>query len=201
MNKKYIKIGIIFIGVIIILFIIKIIININTPNKIVNYIESSGYKLNSAGIYEKRNSSITKEDYDYYVKIGTNASYSIDTFDQTNFQIIRNSFEYEDGLESNLIATFDYTNNNLIYTYRITKNGVNVIYRGDYKNDKFACSKELSAGVVLGDNETIICKKIEISILRFNLESRTFFKNADMARYMEKQREKGRVDHEEKETK
>ncbi len=197
-KNKYIKILIIFISIIILLFIIKIIINGNTRDNIKNYIESNGYILNSDNIYEKRNSSLTKEDYDYYVKLGSDASYSIDTFDQNNFWIIRNTYEYIDNLESNLIATFDYKNNSLIYTYRITKDNVNVIYRGNYNNDNFTCDKELSSGVVLNENGEIICKKIEISILKFNLESRTFFKNADMGVYMSKQKEKGKGDHEEK---
>ena len=196
-DNKYVKIGVIFVGIVIVLAIIRAIINGNIDSKIVKYIEQNGYKLNSDNVYEKYSSG-SEEEYNKNVSKGISASYSIDTFDQENFQITRDTYEYDSGLTSNLIATYDYTDSSLIYTYRVTDNNVNVIYMGDYNNDKFTCGKELSAGVVLSDSEKLICDKIEISILRFNLESRTFFKNADFASYMKKHRESWKVEHEER---
>lgn len=185
--NKYIKIGIIIVIVTIIALIIKMFLTGNTEDKIFDYIENQGYTLNENGLYEKNINNLTEEDYNYYVSLNTNIDYGKDTFDPKNFQIIRNSFEYQDKLTSNLIATYDYTNSTLIYTYRIMGDNLNVIYRGDYNNQKFNCTKELASGVVLNKSDDLICKKVEISILKFNLEATTFFKNANFDKYLKKQ--------------
>ncbi len=199
LKNKYVKIGIVFILIVIVFAIIKVIINSNIDDKILKYIEQNGYKLNNDGMYEKYSNG-SEDEYNNNVSKGVNSTYSKDVFDQYNYQITRDTYEYNQGLTSNLIATFDYTDSSLIYTYRINDNSgnINVIYMGDYNDDKFTCSKELSAGVVLSDDEKVICDKIEISILRFNLESRTFFKNADFATYMKKHQDSWSVEHEER---
>ena len=183
MNKKYIKIGIIFIVVVIILLVIKVVLKNNTKDSLIDYVISHGYTLNQDGLYEKYNSSLTKDDFDYYVSINKEVEYTKDTFDSYNFQMIRDSFEYKDKLTSNLIATYDYKDSTLIYTYRVTGDNVNVLYMGDYNNQKFTCEKGVSSGVLL-NSDTLMCQKIELSIMKYDLEARTFFKNANLANYM-----------------
>lgn len=188
-KQKYIKFGIIFLIILIIGLVVKFVFESQTKDKIFDYVEQEGYVLNQYGLYEKTSSVMTKEDYDYYVSSNQKAEYTKDTFDPANFQMIRNTYEYQDKLTSNLVATYDYKDKTLIYTYRVEGDNVNIVYMGNYNQDKFTCEKGVSVGVNI-NSDTVVCKKIELSILNFNLESLTFFKNANLANYMAKQEDK-----------
>ena len=192
-DKKTLKLLIIFGISLIVIWLLILIIKKPTGEKIEEYVLSNGYTLVEDGIYEKVTSSIKKEDYDTYVRLNKNAEYSVNKFDKYNFELSKETYEFDDGITSYLLENYDYKNNLLDYNYRITSSSINVIFRGDYdiSTKEFTCQKELSYGVSLSNTEKVICDKVKLNVLAFMTYADGFFKNAAFDKYM-----KNHVDNE-----
>ncbi len=187
--KKYSKIIIIFTIILIAIIVLKFITNVPVPTKISNYLVENGYIKNN-DLFSKQISDLSLNEYQYYVSKNIPATYSINYFSIGNFRLTKNLDNYQDKITTSLTEIYDYKDNSLTYTYRITSNDVNAIFKGEYKetNKEFICQKEFAYGVITNSFQNTICEGIELQVSNFSLEAKLLFKNATFINYMKKQK-------------
>ena len=126
--NKYLKYGIIFVIVIIVLYLVNYFLTNDTNEDIKKYLISTGYK----------------EDVDNSLYKSINNS-TMDSFNLADYTLMRRIEENEDDVSSLYNGTFSFKNDQLIYNYRIEYgNNINILYRGNYDGDTFNCDKEFS---------------------------------------------------------
>ena len=161
---------IIIIVIIISLILLKIYFkNDNTiRNNVKNYIISKDFKIDKDNIlYEKILSNNTYEDYQKDINNKIESSYQILLFDIYSYQLVENLYNYKDGVNSFLSATYDYKTDTLTYNYRTTYETANIIFSGSYTDDEFVCENEYSFDAYITGNEHDYCDLIEYYIKDF----------------------------------
>ena len=114
--KKYKKLIIVFLIIIVIIVLLKIFMRPDIGGRITSYLLEQGY-INNGDLYEKQISTLSKEEYDYYVSLKVPVTYAKETFSIATFRLTRNIEDYQEGVTSSLTETFDYRDNSLIFTY------------------------------------------------------------------------------------
>ena len=169
--SKTVKFGIIFFLALILLLVVYMIIDNPSEDKIKNYLLSMGYVADAED--ETRLSK--------YVD-GT----TIDYFSLAEYTLTRNVEETSNTLSFNLTMKYDYKNHELTFYYRTTnKNNINVIFRGDYQDEKFNCDKEFSTASLSSDEISNTCSLIKLKVERLSKEAQILFKNHQFIEYME----------------
>ena len=98
--KKYIKVLIIIITIICFLFILNKVLEKPIDEKIINYVSKQGYKLdNNKKLYYKELSNYNLNEYNYYVSKKINSLYEINYFDNSNYKLIKEKLEYDEGFK------------------------------------------------------------------------------------------------------
>ena len=189
MSKKNLFMLIFLFLIIVILILVKV---TETPinDRIISYLEKNNYVLKSEKLYFKQISQLNLANYNYSKNKKINSTYEFNNFSLADYQLTKSINEYQDEVENILDLIYDYTNSSLIYTYRISYQNSNNIYKGSYdeNNDNFICQKEFSYGMNNTNLETTICEKIKYQVLKFNYEATTFFTNPELVSYMKKQK-------------
>lgn len=186
--KKYKKLIIVFFIVIIIIVLLSIIIKPNIEKRITSYLLKQGY-TNNSDLYEKQISTLSKEEYDYYVSLKVPVTYSKESFSIATFRLTRNIEDYQDSVTSSLTETFDYRDNSLIFTYRISYDAVNAIFKGEYdrETEEFICEKEFAYGVFANNFQTTTCSLVKQQVEQFATDSLLLFPNYEFIEYMASQ--------------
>ncbi len=186
--KKYKKLIIVFLIVIAIIVLLSIIIKPNIEERITSYLLKQGY-TNNGDLYEKQISTLKKEEYDYYVSLKVPVTYSKESFSIATFRLTRNIEDYQEGVTSSLTETFDYRDNSLIFTYRISYDAVNAIFKGEYdrETEEFICEKEFSYGVLANNFQSTTCNLIKQQVEEFASDSILLFPNYEFIDYMASQ--------------
>ena len=166
------KKAIIIIGIIIIIILIlNIYLNSDkvVSSNLKNYIINKDFKLDKDGIlYEKILSDNTYEEYQNDINNNKESSYQVLLFDIYNYQLTENLYNYTNGINSFLSATYDYTNEKLTYNYRTTYKTSNIIFSGSYDDDDFTCNNEYAFDAYIKGSEDDYCELIEYYIEDFN---------------------------------
>lgn len=169
MKKNY-KYGIIL-GVLIVIFVA--IVYYNQPDmssQIKDYLINSGYSVES------------NDNTLLYRRISSNTINRFSLADYTFNQII----EENNQIVSYLNQTYDFKKHLLTYNYRIEySDNINVIFRGNYENDSFTCSKEFSTASMSKNEVDNTCSLIRIKVERFYNEADVLFNNYSFIKYME----------------
>ena len=186
--KKYKKLIIVFLIVIAIIVLLSIIIKPNIEERITSYLLKQGY-TNNGDLYEKQISTLKKEEYDYYVSLKVPVTYSKESFSIATFRLTRNIEDYQEGVTSSLTETFDYRDNSLIFTYRISYDAVNAIFKGEYdrETEEFICEKEFAYGVLANNFQSTTCNLIKQQVEKFASDCILLFPNYEFIDYMASQ--------------
>lgn len=169
--NKYLKYGIVFILLIILLYLLNSVLEKDSAMEIKNYLINSGYK-------EIGNNTLSK-----ILSYSTSNQFSLN-----NYTLTQKVEENSNNIKSSLNATYDYKTHELIYNYRIEySDNINVLYRGEYKNDSFTCDKEFSTASLSTSEINNTCSLVKIKVERFYNEAEVLFPNYNYVKYMEEQ--------------
>lgn len=170
------------IALIVVILGIVLIINITmTPDKkIIKYIKAADY-INYAdtSIYSKQISENNIDQFNKDIKLNKESIYEINYFNTETLQLTKDKIIYKDGITKNITSTFDYTNNNLTYNYRIYYNNMNILIEGTYdiNTKKFTCEPTYSYQIDIDKSIEDICNKIEFEIENFSYEAKILIKD------------------------
>lgn len=180
-NKK--KILITLIALVVIILVIKVANNINPPPKIENYLRDIGFNNEGeSALYYKQISDIDNDEFQKRMNSERNAIYEILYFNVNKNELTKNKKSYEDGIFETFIPTYDYSNQELNYTYKIIYNNTNIIFEGKYnlKNTKFTCENIYSYKFELEAGVDAICNKIKYDVEDFKKEAQSLITNKEL---------------------
>lgn len=186
-KKKKITIVIILSSILVLILAIFMISNSNYDKKIERYITKVGFENNSnTYLYSKRTSMTNYEKYQKDIEEGKDTEYEVMYFNTSTYQLIEDKTTYSNNITKNLTSTYDYTNDDLSYIYRINLSNTNIIIEGTYKNDNFTCEPTFFYQVDIENSLKTICKKVEFEIKSFDDKATTLFDNSKLVEYMKK---------------
>lgn len=183
--NKYIKIGLVFGVVMGIIFLLDKVTETPLSEKINKILINNEYKYIDNNNYEKNISKINKEMYERNKANNIDSVYEYNLFNMEDYTLNKTIFDYHDNIETSLIISFNYKDENIYYTYRIDSDNINVVYRGS-KKDEFVCNKEFSYGVFANNFENTICDSIKIQINNFDAERLLLIPNATIINEIKK---------------
>ena len=189
MNKKTKIFTIILSIVLLVVIIISLFNYFNYDKKIEKYIIKSGFKNNDiSNLYSKQLSEYNMDEYQENIKRDNESHYEMLYFNFDTYELTKNKISYNKGISKDLTSTYDYTNGNLNYTYRINLSDTNIIIDGAYDNDtkNFTCEPTFHYLIDFEESKEDICNKIEFEINNFNNEVKVLFENPKLLDYMRK---------------
>ena len=127
MNKKKI---IIITSTIALLLIIILFINLskNPQKEIIKYLKSIEFvNKDTTNLYTKQISNNTLEQHNNNIKNNIASEYEALYFNTDTYELTKNKTAYKDEITKDFTPTYNYTNNNLNYIYRINYNNTIVI--------------------------------------------------------------------------
>ena len=153
--KKYIKYIIIIVIIVLGIIGINYLFKPSMDDQIKNYLVNLGYqKGEDENLYIKNDKSFSLGDY----------TFMMEKDDKVN------------DMETSLNATYDYKKESIVYLYRVNySNSVNVLFKGEYKDEKFTCEKEFSSTELSDVSKNNICNLASTSVKLFELEAKTLF--------------------------
>ena len=186
MNKKKI---IIITSIIAILLIIILFINLskNPQKEIITYLQSIEFiNKDTTNLYAKQISKNNLEKHNNNIQNNIESEYEVLYFNTDTYELTKNKTTYQDEITKDFTSTYNYTNNNLNYTYRINYNNTNIIMEGTYNinNKRFTCEPTFSYQIDIEKSKKDICNKIELEVELFSYETQTLFDNPKLLDYM-----------------
>lgn len=166
-RKKIIIVFLIFLFFIIGYFLI--INNKSTSKMLKNYLIEHNFQ-NEDGLYVKQLSELNLDEYFENVDNGINSSYEKLYFDIDNYQLVKNTLNYYDGMSVFFSPMYDYKNSNLVYTKEINMNNNSIILEGDFNNtiSKFNCSISNAENANLSDDDKqFLCDNTKEEVVAF----------------------------------
>lgn len=186
-KKKKITIIIILSSILALILSIFIINNSNYDKKIEKYITNLGFRNNNnTYLYSKRTSITNYEKYQKDMEEGIDTEYEVMYFNTFSYQLTQDKTTYSYNITKNLTSTYDYSNDDLSYIYRINLSNTNIIIEGTYKNDNFTCEPTFFYHVDIENSMETICEKVEFEIKNFSDDAAKLFDNNKMLEYMKK---------------
>ena len=166
---KYIKYLIIVLVVLGIFLGINYFLKPNTSEQIKSYLIEKGFSQSEyENVLEKVESNTKKTsfslgDYTYMLEVD----------------------ETKNGMKTSLNATYDYKEEKVVYNYRVNySNNINILFKGEYKNDNFTCDKEYSNATLSASEQSSICELASINVKLFELEAKTLFEKNKFVDYI-----------------
>ena len=187
--KKYI---IFFVIVLVIAFLIFGIMHIlsntneNKRKKVIKAIEFSGFTLDKDSdnlLYGKDFDGKTYKSYKISTSKGEDATYKHLSFNPRSYELTEDYFEYDDGAEAELSATYDYKSDKIKYTYNVRLDDSNLIFSGKLEDEYFTCNLKynLNAGTSVRDD---FCKEIKNLVKNFDSERLEVITSTEILNYM-----------------
>lgn len=186
MKKKIIIITLAFIAI---LLTTVLILNLkkDTKTQITNYLSNIGFdKYGNSFLYIKQTSENNLEDYNKDIEQNIETEYEVLYFNVDTFELTKDKMTYNDGITKNFTPTFNYSNDNLTYTYRIKYNNSNIIMEGTYyiETKYFTCKPAFSHQMDIEKTKKAICNKIELEMKIFEYEINTLIENPKLLNNM-----------------
>lgn len=182
-KKFFYIIGIIY-AITLVIFIINK--NINKDNIIKDYILSKDFELEDDKIfYKKEISDITYDEYENNKINNINSTYKVLYFDIYTYSLNQHLYDYSNGIETYLTSIYDYRTNIINYTYTINYKTSNIIFKGNFNNNKLTCTNEYAFDAYI-DNKDFYCNLIEEYIKDFEDTSIDTITSTKILKYMKK---------------
>ena len=161
-NKKKI---LIILGILIFLGGLKLLMYQSTSDKVATYIQNKGftkYSSDDSFLYIKQISSLNLDQYLEKVEKGEESKYEAFYFNMNNYQVTKDKMSYEDEIDSEFSATYDYKIKKLSYRYKVVIGNANAIFDGEYDREKeqFTCDNIYSYHFDIEGKEDVFCDKI-----------------------------------------
>lgn len=188
MNKKtiIISISIVLLLLIMILLIPKM-LKKEPQTQIIKYITNLKFtNSDNSYLYSKQVSEDNLDEYTKKVENNINSEYEILYFNINTYQLTKDEMTYDDGINKNFTPTYDYTNNDLTYTYRVNYDDINILIEGKYniRTKEFICTPTFSYGIDIENSQEAICNKVKFDIETFEYETKTIIENHKIIDYI-----------------
>ena len=168
---KYLKYGIVFAMIFILLILINKLITPPMDEQIKNYLLNTGFQED---LYDK--ALLTKNI----------SNTTTDAFNVADYTFSQKVNDYSSNVESTLNETYDFKNHELKFNYRTKySDNINIIFKGNYVDGIFSCDKEFSTATINQEEMNNTCNLIRIKVERFYNESQALFNNYHFIDYME----------------